>query len=374
VCKNISLNTALLLKNPKAVRKFYVFAAFLFPLVVGAQKIDLDRFYFAVQFRSLPKMHLDSAYRTYNVEVETTQLMNSFLNEITPANSVLLDGWRKLDKNGHITIKVKIGDLLPESFSIKEQTETIKNKNGQITATKTTYFQEVNYTFDATASITDYKGMHIMEQELANRSYKQVYRSPGFPIRQLAKSYFLLNSMSVTKELYRKSVNNAMHYLSDRLTDNFGFSEVSVRDHMWIIDSRKDPEYAAHRQAFRQMNDALFSMNASTSIENVREQLKPVINYFEKIKTEYSGNSKHDRKIRYASYFNLAVLYYYLDDPQSMMKEANGLVLNDFDTKDGKNLEQTASYLKNLFQESNIYTRHFPINTTSFKGPKQKSF
>ena len=57
-----------------------------------------------------------------------------------------------------------------------------------------------------------------------------------------------------------------------------------------------------------------------------------------------------------------------------MMKEANGLVLNDFDTKDGKNLEQTASYLKNLFQESNIYTRHFPINTTSFKGPKQKSF
>lgn len=357
----------------KAVKNFSLFAALLFPLAVGAQKIDLDRFFFAVQFRSLPKMHLDSTYRTYNVEVETTQLMNSFLNELSPANSVLLEGWRKLEKNGHITIKVKIGDLVPESFSIKEQTENIKNKNGQTTI-KSTYYQEVNYTFDATASITDYKGMHIMDQELASRSYKQVYTSPGFPLRQMAKGYFLLNSMSLTKELYRKSVNNAMHYLSDRLTENFGFSEVSVRDHMWIIDSRKDPEYAAHRQAFRQMNDALFSMNASTPIENVREQLKPVINYFEKIKTEYGSNSKHDRKIRYASYFNLAVLYYYLDDPQSMMKEANGLVLNDFDTRDGKNLEQTASWLKNLFEESNIYTRHFPINTTNFKGPKQRSF
>ena len=121
------------------------------------------------------------------------------------------------------------------------------------------------------------------------------------------------------------------------------------------------------------MNDALFGMNANTPTGAVREQLKPVINYFEKIKTEYDGTSKHDRKIRYASYFNLAVLYYYLDDPQSMMKEANGLVLNDFDARDGKNLEETASWLKNLFQESNIYTRHFPINTTSFKGPKENT-
>ena len=342
--------------------------------MVGAQKLDLDRFFFTAQFRSLPKMHLDSTYRTYNVEVETTRLMNSFLNELSPANSVVLDGWRKLEKNGHIHIRVKIGDLLPESFAIKEEIETKKNKSGQITGTKSTYFQEVTYTFDATASITDYKGMHIMDQELASRSYKRVYRSPGFPVKQFAEGYFFLNSMSVTKELYSTSVNNAMHYLSDRLTDNFGFSEVNVRDHMWIIDTKKDPEYAAHRQAFRQINDAFFGMNASTSTENVREKLKPVINYFEKIKTEYDGTSRHDRKIRYASYFNLAVLYYYLDDPQSMMKEATGLVLNDFDARDGKSFEQTAGWLKNLFQETNIYTRHFPINTTSFQGPKVKSF
>lgn len=351
--------------------KLFLFVLFTFPLMSKAQKLDLDPFSFSVQYRSLPKMRLDSTYHTYNVEVETTHLMNSFLRELSPEKSIVLEGWRKLTDNGHISIKVKLGDLLPESFSVKERVEEIKNKDGQITGVNKFYHQEVIYTFDAVASIDDYKGMHIMDEELAGRRYKQVYKSPEFTFKPLAEGYFLINSISITKDLYRISVNNAMHNLSDRITDNFGFSEVTANDKMWIIDSRKHPEYAAHRDAFKQMNEVLFAMNANTSIEHARERLKPVIDYFEKIKTEYSSNKKHDRKIRYASYFNLAVLYYYLDDPQSMMKEANGLVLNDFDTNDGKNFEQTATWLKKLFEQTHIYTRHFTINTASFRGPNE---
>jgi hypothetical protein len=97
-----------------------------------------------------------------------------------------------------------------------------------------------------------------------------------------------------------------------------------------------------------------------------------VIDYFEKIKKKYSSTKKHDRKIRYASYFNLAVLYYYLDDPQAMMKEANGLELNDYDAKDAKGFVQTATWLKNIFQQTNIYTRHFNIDPSRFKGPYEK--
>jgi hypothetical protein len=163
-----------------------------------------------------------------------------------------------------------------------------------------------------------------------------------------------------------------MHYLSDRITENFGFEEVTAKDFMWIIDSRKHPEYRAHRQAFQQMNEVLFTLNASSSMEGVREKLQPVIDYFEKIKKNYSSTSKHDRKIRYASYFNLAVIYYYLDDPKAMMKEANGLELNDFDAKDAKGFVQTATWLKNLFQQTNIYTRHFSIDPSVFKGPYEK--
>ena len=355
------------------MKKIYILTFCFLPLLSTAQKsVDLDRHRFKVQYRSLPAMRLDSTYRTYDVQVETTQLMQSLLHDISPENSVVLEGWRKLPQDGHITIKVKLGDLVPGSVSVKERVVTTKNGNGQVTGTKTFYYQEVVYTFAATANIYDYKGMHIIDQELADRNYKQVYRSPEFALRPMAEGYFFLNSLAVTKELYRNSINRAMHYLSERITDNFGFSEVTVNDYMWIIDSRKHPEYSAFRQVFRQMNEVLFNMDANTPIEGVREKLKPVIDYFEKVRRDYSSNNRHDRKIRYASYFNLAVLYYYLDDPQSMMREANGLVLNDFDTKDGKAFERTATWLKNLFQQNNIYTRHFSINTASFKGPYEK--
>jgi hypothetical protein len=189
----------------------------------------------------------------------------------------------------------------------------------------------------------------------------------------MAEAYFMLNAVTITSDLYRNCVNRAMRFLSERITDNFGFSAISVRDQMWIVGSRKHPEYSAHRNNFQQLSNILFDMTADKPITETKEQLKPVIEYFEKIKRKYASISKHDRKIRYASYYNLAVIYYYLDDPQMMMKEANGLVLNDFDTKDGKAFERSALQLKNLFQQNNIYSRHFEIDTTAFKGPYEKN-
>lgn len=352
------------------MKKSYLLILFLCPLILFAQKkVDLDRYNFTVQFHSLPAMHLDSTYRTYNIVVEGTKMMQPFLQQLSPANSVILEGWRKLPQDGHITIKVKLEDLLPESVSIKERTENIKNPLGQITGIRILYHEEVVYTFAATAVINDYKGIHLLDELIADRGYKQVYSSPEFPFRKLAEGYFLINTKSTTGELYRSCVNRAMHYLSNRITDNFGFGEVTVNDVMWIVGSKKHPEYAAHRDAFRQLTEVLFSMNANQSIDGARAQLKPVIDYFESMKEKYTSTNKHDRKMRYASYFNLAVLYYYLDDPQAMMKQATGLVLNDYDVRDGKAFEQSASKLKNLFQKANIYTRHFKVDPLSYKGP-----
>ena len=158
-----------------------------------------------------------------------------------------------------------------------------------------------------------------------------------------------------------------------RLSDQFGHSEITTNDYVWMVDGRKYPEYQANRKAVSIINDVLFSMTANTTITDTRERLKPAIDYVEKIKKQYNSSSKHDRKLRYASYFNLAVFYHYLDDPQAMMKEANGLVLNDYDAKDGKGFESVALDLKNQFLNANMYTRHFPIDTTQYKGPYEQT-
>ncbi len=341
--------------------------------IAFGQKVDLDRYTFTAQFRTLPAVQLDSTYRTYNVTVETTKLMQTYLDEMTPEKTVLLDGWRRLEETGHVTIKVKIEDILPESVSVKERVENIKDRTGRITGTKSMYSQEVVYTFSATAYLEDYKGVHIEDFVLADRGSKLYYRSPEFPIQKLAEGYFMINALTITRDLFKSNVNRAMRNLSDRISNLYGFGEAQVTDQMWILDSKKHPEYQAHRAAFQQLTAAIFTLTADKPIDGLREQLKPVIAYFEGIKRKYNSNSKWDRKLRYASYYNLAVIYYYLDDPDAMLKEATGLIMNDYDSGDGKNFEYSALRLKNIFRQSGIYTRHFPININNFRGPFEKA-
>ncbi|HEY6436051.1 MAG TPA: hypothetical protein VIY47_05640, partial [Ignavibacteriaceae bacterium] len=238
------------------MKKYYLFFLLLLPIAVVAQKkVDLDKYKFTVQYRSLPNVHLDSSYHTFDVKVEGTRLMQPFLQEMTPEKNVTIEGWRKLAYDGHITVTIKLEDLLPESVSVKERVENIKDKTGQITSTKTFYKQEVIYSFAANANIIDYKGVNIMSLVLADRNNKLTYTSPEFTIKKVAESYFLLNSFTTTKDLYRNCVNRAMQSLSARLSSDFGFGEVTVNDYMWIVDSRKHPEYDAHRQAFLQMSE-----------------------------------------------------------------------------------------------------------------------
>jgi hypothetical protein len=61
------------------LRKIFIILLFI-PVSLLAQKnVDLDKFGFSVQLRSLPQVRLDSTYRTYNVDIESTRLMQPFM-------------------------------------------------------------------------------------------------------------------------------------------------------------------------------------------------------------------------------------------------------------------------------------------------------
>ncbi len=356
------------------MKKYFLFCLAICPLLLWAQKnVDLDRYRFKVNYMRLPGMPLDKSYCTYSVKITGPELMKPYLDLLNPEYRVLLENWRKLPENGHINIAVKLENLVPEGVSVKERVQTTKDKNGVITGTKTFYRQEVVYSFAAQAAIKDFKGNHIADEILADRNYKQVYNSPEFTLRGMAEGYFVLNALQINKDLYNRSVSQALSLLSDRISNNFGFMETTASDFMWVIGSRKHPEYADNRRVMLQLQEVLFTMNAKTPIDGAKEKLLPVIDYFEKVKTYYSSSSKHDRKMRYSSYFNLAVLYYYLDDPQAMMKQASGLALNDYDTKDARGFMETAASLKNQFEQNKVTSRHFNIDTTTFKGPLDKN-
>jgi hypothetical protein len=91
-----------------------------------------------------------------------------------------------------------------------------------------------------------------------------------------------------------------------------------------------------------------------------REEMRDLIEYFKSIPEKYTDPKlKADVRIRYAAYFNLCKIYYYLDEPENMKQYADLITSNGYDAKDGERLNKDADALKAGFEKTGIHTRHF---------------
>jgi len=345
----------------------------LISLTLAAQKVDLDRFYFTATYIDLPRKALDPSYRTYSVRVETGRLARMDMHNDNLENEVLIDGWRKLDAGAHIMVNTRIDDVIIEKSDIIQREEIIKDKYGKQTGSRMHYSMQLVYSFEARLNVTDFKGAVILNQQLVSRENKRTYNCTEFDSRREAESFFRYNMVPVTSEIMNRSATGVLQDISVMLTVNYGFTQRTVNDFMWILNTRKNNESDDHKKAFLAIKDALFQMTADQPLDKTRSLAQPAIDYFENIKKRFSSSSKSDRKMRYASYYNLAKLYYYLDDPDAAMKQATGLELNDFDARDSKQLEAAATDLKWLLQQSGIRTRHFTILPDQLHGPEMNA-
>jgi hypothetical protein len=338
-------------------------------LASAAQSVDLDRFYFNATYRELPRKGLDTSWRTFSVSAETGAMCKLAIKDENLTQLVNIEGWRKLNSKAHIQVKTRLEDVIVEKSQIRERQEILKDKQGKQTGVKNYYAMQLTYTYGAQTTVTDYTGRTLEEFPVVDRSVKNTYTSQEYTTKLEAELYFAYNIMNVTSEIMRRVATSTFEDISNRLTANYGYTLRTVNDFMWILDSRKHPEYDSHRRAFTLVKQAMFQMNADEPTDKVRELLKPAIDYFEKVKRMYPSSNKKERKLRYASYYNLAKIYIYLDDPDAAMREATGLVMNDFDARDGRMLESAANDLKWLLQQNKVKTRHFPVNIQDFSGP-----
>ena len=62
--------------------------------------------------------------------------------------------------------------------------------------------------------------------------------------------------------------------------------------------------------------------------------------------------------MRYSAYFNLAVIYLMLDEPDKSIVEAENLIKNDYDKSDGKAIIIKANDLIKSFKRAQTNTTH----------------
>ncbi len=335
----------------------------------SAQRVDLDKFNFTATYRNFPSDPLNEAYKTYNVRIEAAPSVQGGLNMAYMMESINIEGLKRVPGTGHITIIAILDDIIVEKAETKERLDVKKDKQG-VEIKKMMYSVEMTYTFSARATVYDYKGSTILDNySLYSRDNKNTYKTGEYENSNDALSQFNNKLMDTKSGLTKKLVNSAISNLNSVMNNNYGYTVQRVNDILWVLNNRRHPEYDGHQKAWNSFRSSIVLMSADEPLDKVKEKMKPAIEYFEKIKTMYSSSSKDDRKLRYASYYNLAKIYIYLDDPQAAIREADALAMNDFDEVDGRSLRAVAESLEELFKQNQTRTRHFAMDVKTFEPP-----
>ena len=97
---------------------------------VYAQRVDLDRFNFSVSYRDFPENPLPEAYKTYNVRLETSPSLELGYSIQNMEDNVAIEGLKKVEGTGHITILLMMDDIIFEKPETLERIQTSKDKQG----------------------------------------------------------------------------------------------------------------------------------------------------------------------------------------------------------------------------------------------------
>ncbi|MDB4292962.1 hypothetical protein N9954_06090 [Maribacter sp.] len=312
-----------------------------------AQRANLDREYFKVSYVELPTNPiLDDAKRTF-----------------TSSNrKIFLEGFSRIAENGTLDFRFDFHGTKISDVDIKKVIHEKKDKEGNVTETTYTYDIHCGYSSTGTLSMSNSESG---ENESYPYSQKDGYSKTGFSSYSKANSYYNNNRYNIRDE-YRTNHRNAIvRQINNRINRKFGYVPVTKMksEHFWIIATKKHPERAKHQEVYEAVKAIFEKMEFDQPVDAIATELQPHIDYFNDVATRYPNDDKKHKKVRYASYYNIAQMYLFLDQPAKAKEYADKLIANDYDKKDGKRFNKNADDLINDFAVNQINTRHFEVVT-----------
>ncbi|MGA0558421.1 hypothetical protein ACO2Q8_17300 [Larkinella sp. VNQ87] len=355
----------------------------------SAQKVDLDRFYFDAGYLILPKEYTPADQRTFGVRVVCSPSVASAYPEASIYDKIGLSGFQRVEENPAVGIVMELGNVRFEKSETRTRSEEKKDKDGKVTSQTTYYSIIVRYSFSGNYKIlgarTDEKSLSRREKEkakdLQNNRFLQAASQAGpeksvttsgyFPselsfttieYKNLAdaRRYIEQNQQTIRTDLITKYVTDAINQVNAEANRWYGYVPTQTREFLWILDSKSHPEYPVQQEAIKAIKELSKRMTANQPIDQLALDLQPVMDYFQELKTKYSGSDKRDQKMRYSAFYNLMVLNYFLDRPDQTIEEASGLIKNGYDTKDGERYIGWADELKKMLDKHQMASRHLP--------------
>jgi hypothetical protein len=353
-------------------QKLLFVGAMLLASISYGQKVDIDKEAVTFEYRDLPSKPLKPEYKTYSIMVDAFPTISAVYSQPAVVDGINIQGLKKITDGakGHVIISVTLGDLMITNNTVTERVEVRKDKDGKETGRSYFYKVELKYTWTGKSQIADYNGTSIgyYNSEGVMPTTKS-WTSDEHSSYNAATAYYNDNRTAIRGNLVRGQVSAYLSDLSIHLSNTYGYPTRKDYEYLWILDSKKHPEYQIQQDTWEAFKATMAKVNADEFPAETKEKLAEIIKYFDGIPAKYAADEKPDKKLRYASYFNKAKIYLYLDNPDAAIKEADALIANEYDDGDGKRLKKEADALIELFKKNNSNSRHFPIDLSQVQGP-----
>lgn len=375
------------------MKKITLFYFFIFSVLSYAQKVDLDRFYFNVCYQDLPNIIVPLQQRTYATTIITDgPISNLFPSAKILNNQLNVFGWKKVTENASMNVELNLADFYEESSKIETRTVEEKDKDGKVTRSYLMYTLVTNYRGKGYAVVhapdiakpvtatttteappkpanrflksTNQEATTTIAEDVSNTIKYNLSDTYTYKSAENVNQTYLekenLKNRALNFDLrLREFVDKAIKSANNQLNYNFGFTPISLKEQLWIMDS-KEEEGKIQKEAIEAVKLQFAEMKADQPIDQLTQDLQPLLEYFESLKTKYTEDNKGSKKIRYSAYYNLGKIYLYLDQPEKAIKEGEGLIANDYDKGDGKDIIASAKKLIEKFNKAQIRTRHNP--------------
>lgn len=389
------------------MRCIVVLFLMIFTITSQGQKVDIDKFKVYISNTNLPLNYIPMNERIYSVGI----FGNSELKGVNEKDNVKINGWEVSKEKPTLVVEINLGQFSQGSPYKREKTEDKKDKDGKVISKTTTYWYSSSNSISAEMKISGIKN-ELSPVKDQNEKEKKTTEVPTKKEKEIAANPFLsgvntkvkeevednlpkgvaykidlgntytyetskhLNAADALKE-YDKNIetfsqNNITNFRNSYagnatswLNKLYGYGPIKHGVKFQILDSKKHPEYEMFYNATQALKVIFEKMRYNKPIDEIKNDLKPIIDYYESVANKYSSDDKNDIKLKEAALYNLAQTHHYLDNHDKAIAVAELMIPLSKKSKSANAIIKESTEIKRQLAFHHMTSRHVtPLNVS----------
>ncbi len=366
-------------------------------------KVDIDNYRVEMEVANIPEKFIEPEKRTFHIELKgPTAITNTIKKE-----SLKLYGYKAIEKDGTLKLIIDVNTMVQGPSAVTTRVDEKKDKDGKVIS-KTNY-----YTYSSSNHASSYATIYgpMSQKEIDEEAAKLKEKEASKNKEKAAENPFLKNAANAkeapvanptdgTTANYKKirskdlaisynhsgsestsstaalnsynqgaaaAFNNHVNAYPDDVISRaqnevntlYGFYPVKLPfQKMKILDSEKHPEYNTFKQATEAAKVIFKNFKYNSDIEAFRNDFAPILGYFSGLEAKLGAKEKHERRLKAAALYNMAMINYSLDNFDASTKACNQMIAIDQDADDAEDILKKIKEVKPLMEKNKLLTRH----------------